>query len=373
MPPPRRQPDSRNGQLMITKEAKLLGIGILGAGPISQAAHFDATRKARNAELVAICDAAEDLLQRAATIHQPQRTYTDFDAMLADPQVDAVIIGVADQFHVPLAQRALLAGKHVLVEKPLGVSIEECEALHQTLLTTKLVLQIGNNKRFDPGFAFARTFIQEQMGQRMALKAWYYDSVYRYTMTDNLQPLPFISANARKPAGNPKADKPRYYMLTHGSHLVDTARFLGGELVQVQARTAHRFDAYGWFIAVDFADGSVGHLDLIIPIRGDFEEGFQIFGEHGSVQGRAYLPWYHKASHVECFSTADRQYHRVLGEDSYTYKRQIEGFADTILHGVPQQGATLADGIAAMRALVAIARSVEWGRAVTLAEVAGSV
>lgn len=373
MPPPRRQPDSRNGQLMITKEAKLLGIGILGAGPISQAAHFDATRKARNAELVAICDAAEDLLQRAATIHQPQRTYTDFDAMLADPQVDAVIIGVADQFHVPLAQRALLAGKHVLVEKPLGVSIEECEALHQTLLTTKLVLQIGNNKRFDPGFAFARTFIQEQMGQRMALKAWYYDSVYRYTMTDNLQPLPFISANARKPAGNPKADKPRYYMLTHGSHLVDTARFLGGELVQVQARTAHRFDAYGWFIAVDFADGSVGHLDLIIPIRGDFEEGFQIFGEHGSVQGRAYLPWYHKASHVECFSTADRQYHRVLGEDSYTYKRQIEGFADTILHGVPQQGATIADGIAAMRALVAIARSVEWGRAVTLAEVAGSV
>lgn len=358
---------------MIQKEPKLLCIGILGAGPIAQAAHFDATRKARNAELVAICDAAEDLLQRAAAIHQPQITYTDFDAMLADPQVDAVIIGVADQFHVPLAQRALLAGKHVLVEKPLGVGVEECEALRQVVVETGLVLQIGNNKRFDPGFAFAHTFIQEQMGQRMALKAWYYDSVYRYTMTDNLQPLPIASSNARKPAGNPKADKSRYFMLTHGSHLVDTARFFGGEIVQVQARTAHRFDAYCWFVAVDFADGSVGHLDLIIPIRGDFEEGFQVFGEHGSVQGRAYLPWYHKASHVECFSTADRQYHRVLGEDAYTYKRQIEGFADTILHGVPQQGANIDDGIAAMRAMVAIARSVDWGRSVALAEVTGSV
>jgi predicted dehydrogenase len=358
---------------MIQKEPKLLRIGILGAGPISQAAHFDATRKARNAELVAICDAAEDLLQRAAVIHQPQVTYTAFDAMLADPNVDAVIIGVADQFHVPLAQRALLAGKHVLVEKPLGVSIEECEVLRQTVQATKLVLQIGNNKRFDPGFAFAHSFIQEQMGQRMALKAWYYDSVYRYTMTDNLQPLPITSVNARKPAGNPKADKPRYFMLTHGSHLVDTARFFGGEIVQVQARTAHRFDAYCWFVAVDFADGSVGHLDLIIPIRGDFEEGFQIFGEHGSVQGRAYLPWYHKASHVECFSTADRQYHRVLGEDAYSYKRQIEGFADTILHGVPQQGANIDDGIAAMRAMVAIARSVEWRRPVTLTEVTDGV
>ncbi len=56
-------------------------------------------------------------------------TYRNFDDMLADPQVEAVIIGVADQFHVPLARQAIAAGKHVLVEKPLGVSIEECEAL----------------------------------------------------------------------------------------------------------------------------------------------------------------------------------------------------------------------------------------------------
>jgi predicted dehydrogenase len=62
-----------------------------------------------------------------------------------------------------------------------------------------------------------------------------------------------------------------------------------------------------------------------------------------------------------------------LGEDSYTYKRQIEGFADTILHGATQQGATIADGIATMRAMVAITRSVESGVAVRLADVAGGV
>ncbi|MCX6043663.1 MAG: Gfo/Idh/MocA family oxidoreductase, partial [Chloroflexi bacterium] len=98
---------------MIEKEARLLRIGLLGAGPIAQAAHFDACRKARNAELYAICDAAEDLLARMAAIHQPQVTYQDYAAMLADPQVEAVIIGVADQFHVPLARQALAAGKHV--------------------------------------------------------------------------------------------------------------------------------------------------------------------------------------------------------------------------------------------------------------------
>ena len=236
-----------------------------------------------------------------------------------------------------------------------------------------LVFQIGNNRRFDPGVQFAKRFMQAEMGQIMTLKAWYYDSLHRYTMTDNVQPIPITSANARRPAGNPKADKQRYFMLTHGSHLVDMARFLGGEIAQVQARFINRFDSYGWFVAVDYADGSLGHLDLVVPIRGDFEEGFQVLGEHGSVKARGYLPWYHKSSEVECFSSLDRQYRRMLGEDAHTYKLQIEGFADAILHGAPQFGANLADGIAAMRAMVAIARSVERGRAMQLSDMYGAV
>jgi predicted dehydrogenase len=355
------------------KDSRLLRIGVLGCGPIAQFAHFDACRKARNAELYAICDVAEDLLAKMAAIHEPRRTYSDYDRMLGDPQVEAVLIATADQYHVPLCEKALAAGKHVLVEKPLGINIEECERLRQLLGETKLVLQVGNNRRFDPGVAFAHQFIQNEMGQRMGFKAWYYDSTYRYTMTDNLQPIPVVSKQARRPEGNPKADKGRYFMLTHGSHLVDSARFLGGEIAAVQARLLERFGAYCWFVSVDFADGSLGHLDLTIAVRGDFEEGFQAYGEHGSVIGKLYLPWHHKASHVECFSVKDRQFRRPLGEDAYTYKRQIEGFADTILDGAPLQGASIEDGVAAMRAMVAIARSAETGNRVRLAEVTGGV
>jgi len=134
-----------------------------------------------------------------------------------------------------------------------------------------------------------------------------------------------------------------------------------------------RFGAYCWFIETDYASGAMGHLDLSIPIRGDFKEDFQIYDEHGSVQGKVFLPWFHKASHVECFSTKSGQYHRPLGEDAHTYKLQIEGFADTILNGAPQHGASLDDGIAAIRALVAIARSVETGKEVKLAEMTGAV
>lgn len=348
-------------------------VGVLGCGPIAQIAHFDACRKARNAELYAICDLAPDLLAKMSAEHEPKVTYSKFEEMLADPQLEAVIIGVADQFHVPLARQAVAAGKHVLVEKPLGVNIEECEALRSELQTSKLVFQIGHNRRFDPGVAFARRFIQEEMGRIMALKAWYYDSTFRYTMTDNLQAIVRSSAQARRPEGNPKADKRRYFVLGHGSHLVDTARYLGGEINAVRARVREDFDALAWFVETEFASGALGHLDLIIPIRGDMEEGFQVFGEHGSAQGKVHLPWFHKTSQVECFSNKDRTYRRPLGEDAYTYKLQVEGFASAILDGAPQQGAGIDDGVAAMRAMVAIARSSETGEKWRLAEMKGAV
>jgi predicted dehydrogenase len=245
--------------------------------------------------------------------------------------------------------------------------------LRQRLKGSKLILQVGNNRRYDPGVAFAAKFIREELGERMAMKMWYCDSTYRYTMTDNLQPIPMLSAQAKRPEGNPKADKRRYFMLTHGSHIADTARFLGGELVSVRSRLVEKFGAYCWFTSVDFADGGVGLLDLTIAVRGDFQEGFQIWGEKGSVQGRVYLPWFYKSADVECFSIKDGQYHRPLGEDGYSYKRQVEGFADTILHGKPLTGASIDDGVAAMRAMTAIARSVESGELVHLAKVNGGV
>jgi predicted dehydrogenase len=357
----------------VHKEARLLRIGVLGCGPIAQIGHFEAIRKARNAELYAICDAAPDLVDRMRVIHEPRVAYSSYGAMLADPWVEAIVVAVADQFHVPLAQQAVAAGKHVFVEKPMGVAVEEAEDLREQVRGSRVVFQIGHNLRFDPGITYARQFISEELGELMALKAWYCDSTYRYTMTDNVQSIVVESEAPRRPAGNPKSDRRRYYMLGHGSHLVDQARFLGGEIRSVHARLVEKFGAYCWFASADFANGAVGHLDLTIAVRGDFEGGFRIYAEHGSINGRTYLPWFHKSSEVECFSMKDGRYHRPLGEDGYTYRRQIEGFADTILHGIPQHGATIDDGVASVRAMVALARSAETGDAVRLDEVTGAV
>ena len=85
-----------------------------------------------------------------AAVHQPTTTFADYDAMLADDNVDAVIIAVADQFHVPLSIKALEAGKHVLVEKPMATTIEDAEALLEAAKTHHRVLLVGHEKRYDP-------------------------------------------------------------------------------------------------------------------------------------------------------------------------------------------------------------------------------
>jgi predicted dehydrogenase len=190
-----------------------LRVGVLGAGQIAQAAHLEACRKARNAELYALCDAAEDLVEAVAPVHRPRVTYTDYQRMLDDPLVDAVIVAVADQFHVPMSLKAIEAGKHVLVEKPMGVSVEECEALAAAVVDSGLVLQVGTMRRFDPNIAYARDFIAEQVGEVLAMRAWYCDSAYRYEMTDTVQPLVHTGKAPVRPEGDPKADPRRYHLL----------------------------------------------------------------------------------------------------------------------------------------------------------------
>jgi predicted dehydrogenase len=357
----------------MAETGRRLRVGILGCGPIAQAAHFESAAKARNAELHAVCDVAEDLAERMAATHGAPKVFTDYGRMLADPDIDAVVIATADAFHVAAAKSALDAGKHVLCEKPLGVSVEEVEGLKAAVMRSGCHLQVGHMKRFDAGLQSAKAFIDGEMGAMLALKAWYCDSTHRYAMTDAVQPLIVRSAKSRKPQQDPKADRERYVMLAHGCHLLDTARYLGGEIMEVQARLAQRFGAYCWFVDVAFASGALGHLDLTVAVRMDWHEGFQIYGEKGSITAKTYNPWFYKSSDVDIFRDATSETTRVLGADGHFYRRQLESFADVILNNAPMTGANIDDGIASVRGMVAIAQSARSGRPLKLADAAGAV
>ncbi len=349
-----------------------LNIGVLGAGPIAQFAHFESCQKGRNVRLYAICDTAEDLLNRMKAIWQPEKICTDYAQMLADPNLDAVIIATADAYHVPLALMAVRAGKHVLVEKPLSHSMEECKELDEAATKAGVVVQIGHMKRFDPGIEFAKEFIDSQMGNLLALKTWYADNNHRYTTTDNVQPMPIKSENSRKSGTNEKENLERYYMMAHGSHLLDTAMHLGGKIGSLRARLRQMADMYCWFIDAEFENGAVGHLDLTVKIRGDWHEGFHIYGEKGTVFAKTYNPWFYKSSDVECYLEEKQQYLRPLSADGFTYRRQLEHFADVILSHIPQKGTNLLEGMEITKGMLAIKESLEGNKTVYLDQLNGT-
>ena len=350
-----------------------LHIGILGCGPIAQFAHLEACQKAHNVVLHAVCDVAEELANKMGQFYDARHIYTDYHKMLDDPELDAVLIATSDAFHLPASRQAIEAGKHVLVEKPMGADLEEAYRLKELVEQTSLVFQVGHMKRFDPGVLFAKEFIQAEMGEMIALKAWYCDSTHRYDMTDSTQPLPVKSNHARKPANNPRENPPRYYMMAHGSHLVDLARFLAGPIRSVQARLVEKGGIYNWFVDTEFANGANGHLDLTVAVRMDWHEGFHIYGTQGSVMGKIFNPWYFKSSEVQCFSENDRTYHQPLDNKAHFFQLQVEAFADTILSAAPQSGTDIHEGIESIQAMIAIATSVQTGQRISLHQLTGTL
>jgi predicted dehydrogenase len=95
------------------------------------------------ADLRWLCDLSPDLLARASTRHPQARTTTDFDELLADPELDAVVIATPVVTHYELAKQALAAGKHVFVEKPQAQTSAEAEELLGLAQESGLVLMPG--------------------------------------------------------------------------------------------------------------------------------------------------------------------------------------------------------------------------------------
>lgn len=358
--------------MSVSKAAgKKLKVGILGCGPIAQFAHLEACQKANNAVLYSVCDQAEDLARKMGAFYESEKIYTHYEEMLQDEEMEAVIIATADAFHLPAAIQAVEAGKHVLVEKPLGDDLHKAKELKALIEQKKVTFQVGHMKRFDPAIAYARTFIQEEMGDMIAFKSWYCDSTHRYDMTDSTQPLPFTSNHAKRPDLDPKSDLKKYYMMAHGSHLLDTARFLAGSIESVRANLVEKKGIYNWFIDTAFANGCNGHLDLTVAVRMDWHEGFHIYGEHGSVLGKVFNPWYYKTSEVKCFSEKKKAYIQPLDNKAHFFQRQLEGFAARILDGLPQQGTDINQGIESLRAMMAIAESARRNERVYLKNITG--
>ena len=140
----------------LTKET--LGIGFLGAGDIS-VLHAAAVRKCPGAKLVGLWNRGQDRAKQRAAEYGCQN-FTTPEALCNDSSIDAVFILTNLESHFEYTAMALKAGKHVLVEKPVGVSIAEIEEMNRLAKAKDLVCMPGHNYVYESGMIRTRELVE---------------------------------------------------------------------------------------------------------------------------------------------------------------------------------------------------------------------
>src|SRR5213083_1764955 len=135
-------------------------IAIIGAGKVSEYHHVPAIAMDSRAELAAVCDMDQVLLERRRAEWQVSRVTTDAASLLAAPDIDAVVIGTPNFTHYDLAVAAARAGKHILCEKPLGLSAPEAEKMYRAARDAGVVHMTAFTYRFAPAMRYLRHLVK---------------------------------------------------------------------------------------------------------------------------------------------------------------------------------------------------------------------
>ncbi|MBQ9392518.1 MAG: Gfo/Idh/MocA family oxidoreductase [Oscillospiraceae bacterium] len=135
-------------------------IGVIGCGKIAQVRHLPEYATNPNVELVGYYDRIPDRAEETAARYGGT-VYESYFALLNDPGIDAVSVCVENRAHAEITTAALYAGKHVLCEKPMAVTLGECESMVAAAERNGRYLMIGHNMRFDPVYRQAKQLLDE--------------------------------------------------------------------------------------------------------------------------------------------------------------------------------------------------------------------
>ncbi|QTO52865.1 Gfo/Idh/MocA family oxidoreductase [Duffyella gerundensis] len=130
-------------------------VGLIGAGRMGSFHAESLAQRVPGAQLVAVADPQPGAAQALATKLGVSKAFSDLQALLNDPEVDAVVIASPARTHAAWIIAAAQAGKHVFCEKPMAVKLEEADRAIAAAKTAGVVLQVGFNRRFVSGFAAA--------------------------------------------------------------------------------------------------------------------------------------------------------------------------------------------------------------------------
>ena len=156
---------------------KKIKVGAIGLGRLGYQHAKNLAFKIPGAELIALCDANEEKLKQVTTEWSIPYAYTNFDAMIKNKELDAVVITSPSHLHTTQIATALEAGLHVFSEKPLGTTVDECKIAEEAVEKyPNLVFMLGFMRRYDPSYAYAKEKIKNgEIGKPILFRGYSQD------------------------------------------------------------------------------------------------------------------------------------------------------------------------------------------------------
>lgn len=249
-----------------------IGVGVIGAGRIGKLHIEHLAQSIPEVELLAICSLDTPNVESLARQFNVPEVTTDYDTLLADPQIDAVLIASSTDTHVEISQAAAQAGKHVFCEKPISLDLEQIDETLAIVEKAGVKFQVGFNRRFDASFARIREAVASgEIGE---------PHIMRITSRDPAPPpIEYVKVSGG-------------IFLDMTIHDFDMARYLiADEVVEVYAVGDVRVDPQigkagdidTTVITLRFQNGVIATIDNSREAVYGYDQRVEVFGSKGMV------------------------------------------------------------------------------------------
>lgn len=331
---------------------KSVKYGVIGLGWFGEK-HCEALAAIPNVELYALCTRTPSRLAEVSERFGVQRTYTDYNEMLADPELEAVsVVTMWDQHRAP-AVAALKAGKHVFLEKPMASTVEDCDAIVAAAKATDKFFMVGHICRFNPRYAAAKAAIAEgkigkivSMYARRNIPAW-------------------VGADVLPKIGPITGD---------GVHDTDLMLwYSGAKVVSAYAQSLNvrgfKHPDLGWTM-YRFDTGAIGVLENVwfLPDKTAFQidERMEIIGTEGSIHIHEVHPNFSVCTKDGWTSPDTTYWPQLHGARAGALRDELAYFANCVAQGQRPTVITPEESREAVRACLAAERSAATGEIVKL-------
>jgi predicted dehydrogenase len=213
---------------------KTVGLGIIGLGYIGQT-HLRNSLKLPNCKVIGVAD-----ISRKALLYPKElglKTFTNYEDLLKEPAVDAVIIGLPNHLHSQCVKKAAEAGKNIFLEKPIARNIEEAKEIVSTTQKNSIKLMMGYPMRFQQRFDEVKMRISDgTLGDVEIATAVYIGSGPFFHRSEGYAPVPVPEWWFNKELTGGGA------LIDIGCHLINLFRWYFGEIVNIKSSLGYRFN-----------------------------------------------------------------------------------------------------------------------------------